>query len=81
VGATATVVALRGIVTAVIANFNARAANGQNYQVFAAATPRVINPSTLAQDGRSTGKLCFDVVGAPPNSVVYNAGGQDLLID
>ena len=27
-----------------------------------------------------TGKLYFDVVGAEPNSVVYNDGVQDLLV-
>ena len=31
------------------------------------------------QGGRATGKLYFDVVGPPPNGVVYNAGGRDLL--
>ena len=78
--ATATVQAIQGTVTPIIPDFNARAANGQTYQALAVASPRGINPSTLAQGGQATGKLYFDVVGAPPNSVVYNAGGRDLLI-
>jgi hypothetical protein len=44
------------------------------------ATPQGVNPAALGQGQRSTGKLYFDVVGAAPNSVVYNNGVQDLLI-
>jgi hypothetical protein len=78
--ATATVRADRGTVTPIISDFNARASNGQTYQVLAAvATPQGVNPSTLGQGGRSTGKLYFDVVGPPPDGVVYDAGGRDLL--
>ena len=77
---TATVRAVRGTVTPIISDFNARASNGQTYQVLAAvATPHGVNPSTLGQGGRSAGKLYFDVVGPPPDGVVYNAGGRDLL--
>jgi hypothetical protein len=44
--------------------FNARAENGANYRVIGGTVP---------------GKLYFDVVGAVPNSVVYNDGVRDLL--
>ena len=78
--ATVTVRAVRGTVTPIISDFNARARNGQNYQVLAlAASPHGLNPSTFAQGGESTGKLYFDVVGPAPDSVVYDAGGRDLL--
>ena len=77
--ATATVQAIRGTVTPIIPDFNARAANGQTYQALAVATPRGINPSTLGQGGHSTGKLYFDVIGPAPERVVYDAGGRDLL--
>lgn len=78
--ATVTVRAIRGFVTPIISDFNARARNGQDYQVLAlVASPHGLNPSTLAQGGKSTGKLYFDVVGPPPDSVVYDAGGRDLL--
>ena len=78
--ATVTVRAVRGTVTPIISDFNARARNGQNYQVLAlVASPQGLNPSTLAQGGKSTGKLYFDVVGPAPDSVVYDAGGRDLL--
>lgn len=79
--ATATVEAVRGDVTPVISDLNARAANGQNYRaLFNVATPQGINPSILRQGMRSTGKVYFDVTGQEPNSVVYNDGVQDLLI-
>ena len=45
--------------------FNARAESGANYRVIGGGLP---------------GKLYFDVVGDIPNSVVYNDGGQDLLV-
>jgi hypothetical protein len=48
----------------IVPMFNARAENGDNYRVIGGGIP---------------GKLYFDVVGATPNSVVYNDGGQDLL--
>jgi len=79
--ATVTATAQRGTVTPVIPMFNARAANGQTYRVLAnVATPQGINPATLPQGAKSTGKIYFDVVGATPNSVVYNNGAEDLLI-
>jgi Domain of unknown function (DUF1942) len=47
--------------------------------MLAIPTPQGINPAMLAQVGQSSGKLYFDVVGPPPDGVVYNAGGRDLL--
>jgi Domain of unknown function (DUF1942) len=75
----ATVQAIRGTVTPIISDLNARAANGQSYQALAVPTARGINPSTLPQGGQATGKIYFDVVGPTPDGVVYNAGGRDLL--
>jgi len=49
--------------------------NGETYRVlFGAATPQGVNPATIAQGQQTTGKLYFDVTGAEPDSVVYNAG-------
>lgn len=68
--ATVPVRAVQGTVTRIISDFNARARNGQNYQVLAlVASPRGLNPSTFAQGGKSTGKRYFDVVGPAPDSV------------
>jgi hypothetical protein len=78
--ATATDEAIEGSVTPVVSNLNARAKSGQTYRVlFGVATPQGVNPSTLAQGQKTTGKVYFDVVGDTPDSVVYNAGGNDLL--
>jgi hypothetical protein len=78
--ATATDQAIQGGATPIVSNFNARARNGDTYRVlFGAATPQGVNPATLAQGEKTTGKIYFDVTGAAPDSVVYNAGGQDLL--
>jgi hypothetical protein len=61
--------------------FNARAPSGQAYRVLANAwTPQGVSSAALPPGGRSTGKIYFDVVGDAPNSVVYNDGGQDLLV-
>ena len=79
--ATATDQAIQGSVTPIVSNLNARAADGQTYRVlFGVATPQGVNPSTLAPGQETSGKVYFDVTGATPDSVVYNAGGQDLLI-
>jgi hypothetical protein len=78
--ATATDEAVQGTVIPIVSNLNARAANGQNYRVlFGVATPQGVNPATLAQGQKTTGKVYFDVTGEQPTSVVYNDGGQDLL--
>ena len=78
--ATATNEAIKGAVVPVISNFNARAANGDNYRVlFNVATSEGVNPATLAQGDTRTGKLYFDVTGANPSSVVYRDSNQDLI--
>jgi hypothetical protein len=79
--ATATVQAVRGTVTPVIPDLNARSNNGQNYQVlWQAFTPNGISGATIAQGTKSSGKIYFDVTGQTPARVVYNNGVQDLLI-
>jgi hypothetical protein len=79
--ATATDRAVQGVVTPIVSNFNARAADGQTYRaLFGAATPQGVNPSTLGQGEQTSGKIYFDVTGPKPESVVYNAAGQDLLV-
>jgi hypothetical protein len=79
--ATATDEAVQGGATPIVSNLNARARDGETYRVlFGAATPQGVNPATLAQGEKTTGKVYFDVTGATPDSVVYNAGGQDVLV-
>lgn len=79
--ATATDEAVAGGATPIVSNLNARANNGDTYRVlFGVATPQGVNPSTLAPGQKTTGKVYFDVTGATPDSVVYNAGGNDLLL-
>lgn len=79
--ATATDEALEGSATPIVSNLNARAQDGQTYRVlFGAATPQGVNPSTLPQGQETTGKIYFDVTDSTPDSVVYNAGGQDLAV-
>ncbi len=76
-----TVEAVKGAVTPIIPNFNVRAANGDTYRVVVVLpAPEGLNPSTLQQGQSAEGELYFDVTGAEPDSVVYNAGGHDLLI-
>lgn len=78
--ATATDEAIQGSATPIVSNLNARARSGQTYRVlFGVATPQGVNPATLAQGEKSTGKIYFDVTGDAPDSVVYSTGGQDLL--
>lgn len=78
--ATATDEAIQGSATPIVSNLNARTNDGQTYQaLFGVATPEGVNPSTLAQGQKTSGKVYFDVTGTSPNSVVYNAAGQDML--
>lgn len=78
--ATATDEALQGAVTPIVSNLNARARDGQTYRVlFGVATPQGVNPATLGQGEKTTGKVYFDVTGDAPDAVVYSAGNQDLL--
>jgi hypothetical protein len=79
--ATATDEAIHGGATPIVSNLNARARSGETYRVlFGAATPQGVNPATLGQGEKTSGKVYFDVTGVAPDSVVYNAGGQDQLV-
>ncbi|WP_080692227.1 MPT63 family protein [Mycobacterium kansasii] len=79
--AAATDVAVNGTVQPVVSNLKARARSGQTYWVlFGVATPQGVNPAALSQGQQSTGKVYFDVTGDVPDSVVYNAGGPDLVV-
>lgn len=69
--------AVRGTVFPVVPFFNARAESGANYRVLANVSS--LNPAPLPEATTTEGKLYFDVVGDPPNSVVYNNGPEDLL--
>nr|WP_090518584.1 MPT63 family protein [Mycolicibacterium neworleansense] len=78
---TATNEALQGSVTPIVSNFNIRAADGQNYRaLFQVPSKQGVNPATLAQGQKTSGKIYFDVTGDQPTEVVYNAGGRDLLV-
>jgi Domain of unknown function (DUF1942) len=79
--ASASDTAIKGSVTPVIAYMNARAANGDSYRViWNVPLAQGVNPSTLPEGASTGGKLYFDVIGADPNSVVYDIAIQDLLI-
>jgi hypothetical protein len=78
--ATAADEAIQGSATPIVSNLNARSRSGQTYRVlFGVATPEGVNPATLAQGQKTSGKLYFDVTGDAPDAVVYSAGDQDLL--
>lgn len=79
--ATATDEAISGSVTPIVSNLNARARNGDTYRVlFGVATPQGVNPSTLSQGQKTSGKIYFDVTGENPDSVFYSAGGPDQML-
>jgi hypothetical protein len=79
--ATATDEAIAGTVTPIVSNLNARAENGDTYRVlFGVATEQGVNPSTLAQGQKTTGKIYFDVTGQQPDSVFYSDGGSEVLL-
>jgi hypothetical protein len=79
--ATATDQAMQSAATPIVSNLNARAQSGQTYRaLFGVATPQGVNPATLGPGEETKGKVYFDVTGDKPDSVVYNAGGQDLLV-
>lgn len=79
--ATATDEAIAGSVTPIVSNLNARARNGDTYRVlFGVATPQGVNPSTLSQGEKTTGKIYFDVTGEKPDSVFYATGGPDPML-
>ncbi len=76
-----TATATSGTVTPVVADFNARAADGQTYNVINnVPVPNGLSPAPLNQGGQRSGTLYFDVTGQSPNGVVYKSGGQDVLI-
>jgi hypothetical protein len=72
--ATVKVDGLGGWANPLVPLFNARAESGANYRVIGGGAP------SAPPGGSTTGTLYFDVVGDPPNSVVYNDGVQDLLV-
>jgi hypothetical protein len=73
--ATVIVDAFGSSATPMVQMFNARAENSAMYGVVAdAGVGGAVPPG-----GSRTGKLYFDVVGAVPNSVVYNDGVRDIL--
>jgi hypothetical protein len=79
--ADATVQAEQGTMAPVVADLNARAANGQTYRaIYTAPTPEGLNPAPLTPGETRIGKVYFDVTEQAPNSVAYNNGVQDLLI-
>ncbi|VEG57984.1 FHA domain-containing protein [Mycolicibacterium aurum] len=79
--ATASDEAISGDVTPIVSNLNARAKNGDTYRVlFGVATPQGVNPSTLPQGEKTSGKIYFDVTGESPDSVFYSSGGPDELL-
>lgn len=79
--ATASDEAISGNVMPIVSNLNARAKNGDTYRVlFGVATPQGVNPATLAQGQKTSGKIYFDVTGAHPDSVFYSSGGPDELL-
>ena len=70
-----------GIVTPMVRDFSARGPNGQTYKLIdKVEVPNGLNPAPIPQGSESTGTLYFDVSGAPPNSVVYHDGFQDILM-
>ncbi|MGB8406879.1 MAG: MPT63 family protein [Mycobacterium sp.] len=79
--ATATVRAIRGSVTPGVSQFNAVAPNQASYRVlWQVASPVNISGGTIPEGAQSTGKIHFDVTGAPPNTVTMNNGMEDLLV-
>lgn len=77
--ATATDQAIHGSVVPIVANLNARTPTGQSYlSLFGVATAQGINPDTLREGQKTSGKVYFDVTGDKPNGVAYTTGGQDL---
>ncbi|PQE00955.1 phosphopeptide-binding protein [Mycobacterium sp. EPG1] len=79
--ATASDEAVSGDVTPIISNLNARAKNGDTYRVlFGVATEQGVNPATLPQGQKTSGKIYFDVTGEAPDSVFYSSGVEEELL-
>ncbi len=77
-----TATSAKGVVTPIIGDFNARAANGENYTSIEGANPGGLSNQPLRPGAASSGKIYFQVNnGTPPDSVVYNTGGNnDMLV-
>lgn len=57
---TATDEAIQGSVTPIVSNFNLRGAGGENYRaLFQVATPQGVNPATIPQGQKTSGKIYF----------------------
>ena len=70
-----------GIVTPIVADFNARTADGMTYRVIdRVPTPSGLAPTPVTQGNQTSGTLYFDVTGPPPTNIVYNDGVQDVLV-
>jgi hypothetical protein len=70
-----------GVVTPIVSDFNARTSDNQTYRVISTSpTPDALSPAPINQGGQANGQVYFDVTGAPPTSVVYNDGVQDVLV-
>jgi Domain of unknown function (DUF1942) len=48
--------------------------------LFQVPTQQGVIPSSLVEGEKTSGKVYFDVTGDATDSVVYNAGGDDLLV-
>ncbi|WP_134205586.1 MPT63 family protein [Mycobacteroides salmoniphilum] len=78
--ATATDEAIEGSVIPIVANFNAKAKDGETYRVlYGVPTEQGVNPGTLSQGEKTNGKIYFDVTGSAPETVTYTSGDEDLL--
>lgn len=78
--ATATDEAVQGSVIPIVANFNAKTKDGETYRVlYGVPTEQGVNPGTLSQGEKTSGKIYFDVTGAAPETVTYTSGDEDLL--
>lgn len=76
-----TVQAVQGVVTPIIGDFNARAADGTNYSAIEGNSPDGLTNQPIAPGGAANGRVYFQVDNGPaPNSVVYNNGVADELI-
>ena len=79
--ATATVKAIRGTVTPAVSQFNAVAPDQDGYRVlWQVASPTNISAATIPEGAEATGKIHFDVTGAPPTTVTMNNGMEDLMV-
>lgn len=79
--ATVLVTAVSGSVTPIIPSFSASTDNGAGYPVlWQLASAQGISPAALPQGQTATGKIYFDVTGAAPMAVIYNADGSEPLM-